>query len=83
LGRKNYKINLPNSFNIEYKSVSDKTEIGDAFKKKIVNIGYKVNHNIAIVNRNFISYLPNNAQSMFLEPIISGHNINKEIETKN
>ena len=68
----NDKINLPNSFNIENKPVSDKTEIPDAFNNCFVNIGYKVNHNVPCVKRDFTSYLPNNnAQSMFLEPVIS------------
>jgi hypothetical protein len=71
IGKENDKINLPNSFNIEKKAVSDKTEIADAFNNFFANIGYKVSHNVPSVKKDFTSYLPNHhAQSMFLDPVI-------------
>ena len=71
IGKEHDKINLPNTFNVENKSVSDKTEIADAFNNFFANIGYNVSHNVPSVNRDFSSYLPNhNVQSMFLNPVI-------------
>ena len=39
IGKENDKINLPNSFNIENKPVSDKTEIDGSSSNLFLNIG--------------------------------------------
>ena len=72
IGKGNENLNLSNSFNIENKPVSNKTEIADAFNNVLANIGYKVNQHVPCLKWDFTSYFPShNAQSMFLDPEIS------------
>ena len=72
IGKENNKASLPNSFNVENKSVSDKTEIASAFNTFFANIGYNVSHNVPRAKKDFASYLPDhNAQSIFLDPVIT------------
>ena len=71
IGRESHMTSLPQSFTINNKSVSDKTEIACAFNNFFANIGHNVSHNVPYTNRDFQSYLPNhNAQSIFFTPVI-------------
>ena len=75
IGKGNENLNISNSFNIENKLVSNKTEIADAFNK--------VNQHVPCLKRDFKSYFSNdNAQSMFLDPEISADIITLKQEFK-
>ena len=70
IGKENNKINFPQSFNIENKPVSDKYEIANAFNNFFAHIGFNVNSNVPLSNKDFRDYMPrHNAQSMFLDPV--------------
>ena len=66
IGKENNKINFPQSFNIENKPVSDKYETANAFNNLFANIGFNVNSNVPLSNKDFRDYMSrHNAQSMF------------------
>ncbi|KAK2151954.1 hypothetical protein LSH36_344g00015 [Paralvinella palmiformis] len=50
LRKGNNKSNFPQSFNIENSTVSNKTEIADAFNKFFVNIGLNLSKNVPTLN---------------------------------
>ena len=72
IGKGNNKSNFPHSFNIENSTVSNKTEVADAFNKFFVNIGLNLSLNVPTSNRLYDTYMPNhNVKSMFLTPVLA------------
>ena len=70
IGKENNKLNFPQSFNVDNRSVSDKTEVASAFNNFFANIGHTVSHNVPKVNRDFSSFMPNhNESTIFLDPV--------------
>ena len=71
IGSDNNSRQLPDTFNIDNKAVSNKSEIACAFNQFFADIGLSISSNVPSPVRNFDTYLPNrNAQSIFLSPVI-------------
>jgi hypothetical protein len=70
INKTNDKSNLPQTFNIDGKNVSDTFQIAESFNKFYVNIGKSTSEQVPISNKHFTDYLKiNQTNSMFLEPV--------------
>jgi len=70
IGKGNDKSSLPEFFNINNNSETDKSIIANNFNEYFANIGPKTNQNIPISEAKFTNYLPAPlTKSMFLDPV--------------
>jgi hypothetical protein len=70
IGKVNNKANLPRSFLVDNKTVTDEDAIAKSFNNFFSNIGFNISHNVPVSRKSYNKYLPpHNAKSIFLDPV--------------
>jgi hypothetical protein len=70
IGKVNNKANLPRSFLVDNKTVTDEDAIAKSFNNFFSNIGFNISHNVPVFRKSYDTYLPrHNAKSIFLDPV--------------